>query len=912
MKKSILYSAVALVLVAAALFFAIFGTNGAAYNYAKKKVEKNLSGLVYTGFDLSGPQLATVEEKDIVAKLAAMVAGAASKTTSDENPTGYDIVRLNYWGTYEKEDGSVVTFTESKLMNPASPVQVQLQSDTELAKIFGEKLNNISFSAYSYNTVSSGYMTTGDVAFVTYLTTGAKEQTPYKQIELTDKATVDATYGAGFFDTIMGKTIGTIHGTAAAPIVCGDDKSYDSIKVEWVARTSLVKDTPITADDVVFATVTQKDDAQKEIELSVRVNPDGTYVAFNSKLNDTASLPAEVISAIRASKASVLGNVKYVQVTDFSVWAADTTYYTKVGENYNAVDQTKVLKPEVGTTYYTKAGDVYTAVDSFEQGFASGIQYFYKAPTYTAVDTTKVTAPAAGTSYYTKDGETYTKAEGLTAWAEGVTYYTFSEEYTPVKTTGEGAKDFDPNTTYYIYVGDYSFQILHVVRKGATGDDVKESIKALEITYTYPADSEAKDLDGNSLAGKEVTFHVLPLNKYAVSTDFHTLINTKDLSVFTSEDGQKLVKIHTASEAEIKALKDLNTAFGDSNKALVTAFVTAYKLYKNNAEGTHKVSVGTLTEFVTDVVYFELKDVYTAVDTATVTAPVDGVKYYTTDGTTYTEATGLTAWVAGTTYYTVAKDYVKVEGVTTPVAETTYYVEETLKATYDKARAALLAAKADQTKAVEGYESAYNSLVDAVAAYDKDVKVSEIADVEKWLDEPGMRVLKVEAEDNLKKENVATYREAIVKIIWDKLLADTEFKLPRRAVRIAYNDLMDSHKQSYYETEANYQKYSSFRKYMIGTLGEDYKDEVRKQAEENVTNLLLIYSLAHEFDIDLSVDAVNKYYEESDMAYMYSFYIQYGMARDQFTHAYAFDKVMYHLMDNVYQIKASYDDASNS
>ena len=862
MKKSILYSAVALVLVAAALFFAIFGTNGSAYNYAKKKVEKNLSGLVYTGFDLSGPQLATVEEKDIVAKLAAMVAGAASKTTSDENPTGYDIVRLNYWGTYEKEDGSVVTFTESKLMNPASPVQVQLQSDTDLAKIFGEKLNNISFSAYSYNTVSSGYMTTGDVAFVTYLTTGAKEQTPYKQIVLTDKATVDATYGDGFYDTIMGKTIGTIHGTAAAPIVCGD-KSYDSIKVEWVARTSLVKDTPITAGDVVFATVKYKDDAQKEIELSVRVNADGTYVAFNSKLNDTASLPAELISAILASKASVLGNVKYVEAKGITEWA-------------------------------------------------EGVQYFYKAPTYTAVDTTKVTAPAAGTSYYTKDGETYTKAEGLTAWAEGVTYYTFSEEYTPVKTTGEGANVFDPNTTYYTYVGDYAFQILHVVREGATGDDVKESIKPLEITYTYPADSEAKDLDGNSLAGKEVTFHVLPLNKYAVSTDFHTLINTKDLSVFTSEDGQKLVKIHTASEAEIKALKDLNTAFGDSNKALVTAFVTAYKLYKNNAEGTHKVSVGTLTEFVTDVVYFELKDVYTAVDTATVTAPVDGVKYYTTDGTTYTEATGLTAWVAGTTYYTVAKDYVKVEGVTTPVAETTYYVEETLKATYDKARAALLAAKADQTKAVEGYESAYNSLVDAVAAYDKDVKVSEIADIEKWLDEPGMRVLKVEAEDNLKKENVATYREAIVKIIWDKLLADTEFKLPRRAVRIAYNDLMDSHKQSYYETEANYQKYSSFRKYMIGTLGEDYKDEVRKQAEENVTNLLLIYSLAHEFDIDLSVDAVNKYYEESDMAYMYSFYIQYGMARDQFTHAYAFDKVMYHLMDNVYQIKASYDDASNS
>ena len=160
MKKSILYSAVALVLVAAALFFAIFGTNGSAYNYAKKKVEKNLSGLVYTGFDLSGPQLATVEEKDIVAKLAAMVAGAASKTTSDENPTGYDIVRLNYWGTYEKEDGSVVTFTESKLMNPASPVQVQLQSDTDLAKIFGEKLNNNTFCTHvekAYGNIRGAY-----------------------------------------------------------------------------------------------------------------------------------------------------------------------------------------------------------------------------------------------------------------------------------------------------------------------------------------------------------------------------------------------------------------------------------------------------------------------------------------------------------------------------------------------------------------------------------------------------------------------------------------------------------------------------------------------------------------------------------------------------------------------------------
>lgn len=84
------------------------------------------------------------------------------------------------------------------------------------------------------------------------------------------------------------------------------------------------------------------------------------------------------------------------------------------------------------------------------------------------------------------------------------------------------------------------------------------------------------------------------------------------------------------------------------------AYNPDYDYYKMTAAAQYKEV--SITEFAKDTTYYTHDAQYSKVDTDLVTAPKEGVDYYTTDGKTYTKV-AVSAWEKGVTYYTMAMVY---------------------------------------------------------------------------------------------------------------------------------------------------------------------------------------------------------------------------------------------------------------
>lgn len=121
----------------------------------------------------------------------------------------------------------------------------------------------------------------------------------------------------------------------------------------------------------------------------------------------------------------------------------------------------------------------------------------------------------------------------------------------------------------------------------------------------------------------------------------------------------------------------------------------------------------------------------------------------------------------------------------------------------------------------------------AVAAYDKQVS------------------------DTLQDEYNKEYSYDVAEIVWNKLMEQTaDAKLPSRAVRVAYNGLMDSYKQSYYtnKTKEPYSNYKNFKSYLTQSLyaGKDYKAEMMQEAREVVRANVVLYRLVEIYGTELT------------------------------------------------------------
>ena len=262
MKKKILSIALAVVLVATAIFFAVYQAYGHSYNYAKKDMSKfvNLSWEELLATDDKSIKYDDyiADEKEALAYIASLLSDYSTLKleTKYEGEIGqFDTVAYVYYITMENEDGTVTTISAASSIDPTvgtsklPHVQMNTEGDLEelMAALLGQKVEK-----YSFNVITA--VTSEDVKNSIFA-----EDTIYFDYEKTDKdgkvttgsyekgkaADLDAKFGQGFGAEMLKLEIGDKN----AEIKIGDD-TY-KVTVRFVTRNT-VDGGAIQNGDVVY------------------------------------------------------------------------------------------------------------------------------------------------------------------------------------------------------------------------------------------------------------------------------------------------------------------------------------------------------------------------------------------------------------------------------------------------------------------------------------------------------------------------------------------------------------------------------------------------------------------------------------------------------------------------------------
>lgn len=861
--KKVLYGVIAILLVATSLFFAIYNAVGNTYNYSKKNLDRfvTISKDAYLSVALSALEKGELDEKGVKQSIAAVlkaVADTKAEAKTEGKVGEFDLLNVNYWATYTDADGNVkIAFNQ---MDPAKTAQVQINSADELAEILGAALNGVNLDDYAYNTVTAGYVGAGDVAFVTYTKAGGTE-VKNQQIVV---GTASEEFSEAFHTAIKANLIGTEIKTV---------EGFDSIKVNWVARAEFAKDTEnadnnkIKEGDVVFATIKTKNSTGKDVTFYLRIDGRTQSFLFTSASNVASAAQSVIVEAV------------------FGASVGDTS---------------------------------------------KKIQYFE----------TKDTAVVAGKDYYTKSESTYTKAEGLEAFVEGTTYY---------ESLGQ----------------EYTYTIDNVVREGANN----AGFKVMDaITYTYEDDATVKAEDGTELKGKEVTFYVVPVSFVEVPYDAKTIAALKDEqvdSIFAASSAASIfgnLKDYTEKYAEaVEHLEEELKKAGVDYAETLSAYIAAVKEFcESNEEDADAKEVKKLHKKLNkllkkgDLDKEKREEHISAVETNYTYAALYAKSYVKsfeedkaiTEETVFANLEAYVEKVAKVRPELLAEEALAIADLLAAYEKAEKTLDDAVAASFDKelkayvdamkayvadnaeanktakdsALEALLATAEDKRvankKNAEAAEAAYKAYYDALKTYvEKDteaVLADVLANVNDYLTGKLMQPLWDSAREAKEEELYNDYYNDVAKAIWDSIFANAQVKLPRKAVRIAYNEAYDALQYKYYtatSTTIDKTKYPTFKKYLVGTYGEDYKADLKKEAENYVKEQLLVYYVAEKIE---AVPSKSKDFEESYMFYLYnstsySMYVQYASMIESFGRTaemmyaqlrvtYAFDSMMQTLL----------------
>lgn len=609
-KKVFLYGAIALVLIAAAIFFAVYNTNGKTYDYVKN-APRRVNVADYAPIDISGvehPTAATAD--DVLHKIAELLKSKASSTMSTTIiPDEYDIVSVVYYAT--DEAGNVITDPDT--MNPAKATKVQLSSSDALLAIFGDVLTQ---KPRSYNTILSGLPDRTDLFFVTY--TPAGEDAKQVKSEMIKGADFVTRFGEDALKTPIGEEITDITG-------------FSSVKVDWVARTAYSSQHTHANGEYMFITVTTTNSSDETLTWYLRTDGTTENTTVVNKNGTNEGLDAEIIAFLlkKTLKTGNAGSIEYVSYTGAEIKASETLkaqeFFTDTACK-NLVEDKNTMVDD--TNYYKKVTKHSYAVTSVmpretaEDGYTyvtltSGSSVWYLKTDGTAANTTVV-----GKSSGTKDLEDKILAaaiasigteltEGKTGSFESLaytgeeinadeelkkeTFYTDAECKTAVE---EGAA-FDAATTYYKKVTKHSYTLT----KEYDGTNIAKAADFADgVTYVYPEDSTEKDKDGNELKGKTVVFHVIPVGVYNIDVSY---TNMSGLSAFTERaDGSNLKSLKSAYDTYATKLDNLE-AIGavKSAEAAWTAYENARKaLFKDTGlkEADTKDYIDAMSAYLKD------------------------------------------------------------------------------------------------------------------------------------------------------------------------------------------------------------------------------------------------------------------------------------------------------------------------
>lgn len=365
---------------------------------------------------------------------------------------------------------------------------------------------------------------------------------------------------------------------------------------------------------------------------------------------------------------------------------------------------------------------------------------------------------------------------------------------------------------------------------------------------TYTTTKSVKDVDGNShdLKDVELTYHIIPMFVVDVVDELSTEVVLKKL-------------LGTDSDAD--------GSVEDSEKGSLAIF--SNEEYKNGEE-TLKALIEKLT-----TAYNDLAKAEKALVAAEEALEKEKAKQESTATPASEETTGETEGEGDTT------EGEKPEAEKTPL---------------EKAEAAVDAAITD----LAAKKTAADELVAKIAAATNGEKT--VADI--LADE-----YKEAVYDNLEASYKSTIKTNLSKEIIKlatKYITYTD-KLPKRAVKQAYERIEDMHEYNYYQgnytnadktTVPNYTFYASYEEYLkskdalnlnANATMDDCKAAMQKQAEEEVRDLLVVYTLVQYYGIELTK-------EEKESAKNNIYVIYLGVSEEDFLHALYWDKVVNHIL----------------
>ena len=225
-------------------------------------------------------------------------------------------------------------------------------------------------------------------------------------------------------------------------------------------------------------------------------------------------------------------------------------------------------------------------------------------------------------------------------------------------------------------------------------------------------------------------------------------------------------------------------------------------------------------------------------------------------------------------------------------------------------------------KAEDAYEAAVKDFNDSQKKVDE--KIAEVLACKKGetgVDASLVQDYKDYQYDTLEAAYKADIKAKLAAEIYKSAQANVSYsELPKRAVKDAYNAIINTYKYSFYEenfstgssssstsTESNYSHYNGdFDAYLIGTLKVDSIEaaeaKIQKEAEQTVEDIMLIYVLVDVFGEDeVGLTKEEKKNLETNLKNMSLIYQQYGLSYsynlDDYTHAAQFDKVFNHLLE---------------
>lgn len=253
-KKAVII--VSVVLAAALIAGIVFGitslvNGGAGVDYLNDDLSKYvyISSEDYKNYPVSVPLL-SVDESDVLREINKLLVehkdenalfGGASVRPDNYTIKLGDVVNIWYRGYSVDENGIKTELEGTSNFQSSKPDALEIGSGS-FVKGFEEALIGKPLHQKSLEFVTSGKIQEGDVIYISYsafLSNGAPATFSNVIIDTSDRESVNKTYGAGFAEFFIGKTVGDYKGITQAFRIEGDevDTVYYELKIESAVRS---------------------------------------------------------------------------------------------------------------------------------------------------------------------------------------------------------------------------------------------------------------------------------------------------------------------------------------------------------------------------------------------------------------------------------------------------------------------------------------------------------------------------------------------------------------------------------------------------------------------------------------------------------------------------------------------------